>query len=751
MSGAGDVGHEAGERRHPAQGMRQDVDQSLGDVKERGRTARHAETFGPQGAALIQELRRIQRAFHQEQHWSGATPQPQRAPHEHGRTAAPHVQHRARMARQGMFSRALKACLQGFGFADRPPIERRPPVAHAWPQTAHPPRPAQSGEQAAQPQHAIPHATQHATNVRPLTGARPRRRRNDDAIPPPQGLMARREPMMNVEDLPPISRGGRADPAAQGVPPAHVTAKAGPRRDREALPLRRQDHAQMEDTRACSDSAPQDGALPPPRVDEHRRLDFAGAVPAQTKAAIDRVVATCIGHARSSVAFLLGPGEALADDADGAELVTRVRRSFERELRTGLRVLVLGVVLIGGWATLVPLSSAVVAAGSLVVQSNVKKVQHPTGGIVAQIAAHDGMHVNAGDLLVRLDATQARANLEMIAKQLDEVRIRIARLIAERDGLDKPTMPPELAKRSADAEAAARFASETSLFQARATARKNQKELLQSRIAQLGQQIDGLQAQIKSNASQVDLITSELKGVQTLFAKGLAPITRVDSLQRELARLQGERGQFQSSIAETNSKIGEAKLQIIRVDQDFRADVIKDLREAEGKEAELAERQVAAQDVLNRVDIRAPTAGIVHELKVHTVGGVISAGEVVMEIVPDADDLQVEARLSPRDIDQVRVGQSTLVRFSAFSQRTTPQLGGVVSYVSADITQDQHDNTSYYTVRITLPAEEHHRLAGLQLVSGMPAEIFVQTGSRTMMSYLLKPITDQLRRAFIER
>jgi HlyD family secretion protein len=289
------------------------------------------------------------------------------------------------------------------------------------------------------------------------------------------------------------------------------------------------------------------------------------------------------------------------------------------------------------------------------------------------------------------------------------------------------------------------------LFKARATARQNQKELLQSRVAQLGEQIDGLDAQIRSNASQLELISGELAGVQSLYDKRLAPITRLNTLQRESARLDGERGQFQSTIAETKSKIGEAQLQMIRVDQDFRADVIKDLREAEGKQAELAERRVAALDQLNRIDIRAPTSGIVHQLTIHTVGGVIGAGEVVMEIVPDSDDLQVEARLAPNDIDQVKIGQSTLVRFSAFNQRTTPQLSGVISYISADLSHDQQSNTSYYTVRVTLPEDEHRRLAGLQLVSGMPAEVFVQTGSRTMMSYLLKPITDQLRRAFNER
>jgi HlyD family secretion protein len=256
---------------------------------------------------------------------------------------------------------------------------------------------------------------------------------------------------------------------------------------------------------------------------------------------------------------------------------------------------------------------------------------------------------------------------------------------------------------------------------------------------------------MKSNASQIELIAGELAGVRSLYEQRLAPITRLNALQRDSARLEGERGQLQSTIAETKSKIGEARLQMIRIERDFRADVIKDLREAEGREAELAERRIAAQDQLTRIDIMAPTAGVIHRLAVHTVGGVIRAGDVVMEIVPDADELQVEARLQPKDIDQVKVGQATLVRFSAFDQRTTPQLSGVVSYVSADLSHEPQSETSYYTVRVTLPEEEHRRLAGLRLVSGMPAEIFVQTGSRTMTSYLLKPVTDQLRRAFNER
>jgi HlyD family secretion protein len=295
------------------------------------------------------------------------------------------------------------------------------------------------------------------------------------------------------------------------------------------------------------------------------------------------------------------------------------------------------------------------------------------------------------------------------------------------------------------------LAAEATLFQARATARDGQKGVLRNRIGQLNEEIGGLEAQVGSKAKQLELIAGELTGVQELYNKQLVPLARLTALQRESARIDGERGQLVSSIAETKAKIGEAQLQSIRIDQDFRTDVVKELGEAKGKEAELVERAVAARDLLERIELRAPVAGIIHQLTVHTIGGVIRAGDTIMEVVPDTDDLQIEAHLPPADIDQVHVGQKTFTRFPAFNQRTTPQVAGVVSYVSADTSREQNGNASYFTVRVTLPDEERRRLAGLQLVSGMPAEIFMQTGSRTMLSYLFKPITDQLRRAFIER
>jgi HlyD family secretion protein len=459
-----------------------------------------------------------------------------------------------------------------------------------------------------------------------------------------------------------------------------------------------------------------------------------------------------IEHLRSAYAFLVGRANVVGlDEGSEARLTTRLMRTFEAELKTGLRVLIIGLGIVGGWATLVPLSGAVIVPGTLVVESNLKKIQHPAGGVVEKILVHDGMHVRSGDLLLHLDETQVRANAQVLTQQLDQIRVKLARLMAERDGMEQPQMPHDMASRSGDNNDVSRlWASEISLFNSRAAARRNAKELLHSHIGQLGEQISGLDAQVKSKVAQRDLISGELEGVESLYQKGLVPLTRKTSLQREAARLDGERGQVSAGIAEAKSKISEAELQAVRVDHDFRTEVMKDLREAQDKEAELVEKTIAAQDLLKRVDLRAPTNGTVHQLSVHTVGGVITPGEVIMEIVPESDELQIEAKLPPQEVDHVHSKQRAYIRFSAFNQRTTPQLEGMVSYVSADLNHDRQSNPNagYYKVRVTLPPSEHRRLGGLQLVSGMPVEVFLQTGSRTMMSYLLRPITDQLLRTF---
>jgi HlyD family secretion protein len=476
-------------------------------------------------------------------------------------------------------------------------------------------------------------------------------------------------------------------------------------------------------------------------------VDITGA--AQSNGSAARTIARGRDSLIAGVSFLVNRDD--APDVPGEGIVPRASRAFERELRTGLRALLVVGILAGGWMVLVPLAGAVVVPGNLVVQSNVKTIQHPTGGVVAEIPVHNGLRVNSGDLLLRLDATQAQASLQVVSKQLDEARARMARLVAERDGLPRPVVPPELSARLDEGNVKTLLASEASLFRARATARDSQRDLLRSRVSQLGEEIGGLEAQVASKARQIELITGELAGVQELYDKRLVPLNRLTTLQRESARIEGERGQLISAIAETKAKIGEAQLQIVKLDQDFRSDVVKELGESQGKEAELSERGIAAKDVLARVELRAPTSGVIHQLAAHTLGGVIRAGDAIMEIVPDSDDLQIEARLQPNDIDQVRTGQPAYVRFSAFNQRVTPQLAGQVAFVSADISHDQQTNAPYFTVRVMLADDERRRLAGLQLVSGMPAEVFMQTGSRTMFSYLFKPIFDQLQRAFVER
>jgi HlyD family secretion protein len=485
---------------------------------------------------------------------------------------------------------------------------------------------------------------------------------------------------------------------------------------------------------------------PPPRTDM--------AVVRSDGANIARTpVETLRTSLTNGVAFLVNSGGLAYVETPGDALSVGVGHAFQHELRTGLRVLIAGVVLIGGWAGLVPLAGAVVVPGNLVVQSNVKAIQHPTGGIIAEIAVNNGARVEAGQLLVRLDATQARSSLQVVTKQLDDLRVRKARLIAERDDLPQPEISPDMAGRSAEPAVKALMASEQSLFNARAKARQNQRELLQSRVSQLGEQISGLDAQIKSKADQLQLIAGELTGVQDLYDKRLVPLTRLTTLQRESARIDGERGQLLSSIAETKAKVGEAELQIVKIDQDFRTDVVKELNEVQGKEAELVEHGVAAKDTLDRIELRAPTSGIVNQLSVHTIGGVIRTGDTIMEIVPDSDDLQIEARVQPKDIDEVRVGQKAFVAFSALNSRVTPKLIGEVSYVSADASRDKDQQAGgpVFTVRVNIPEEERRRLEGAKLVSGMPAELFMQTGSHTMLSYLFKPITEQLSRSFIER
>ena len=431
--------------------------------------------------------------------------------------------------------------------------------------------------------------------------------------------------------------------------------------------------------------------------------------------------------------------------------ITDAKKAIRRHLWAGLVILVVLCGGVGGWAATTEISGAVIAPGVLVVDSNVKKVQHPTGGVVGEIRARDGDWVTTGDIVVRLDETVTRANLAIVLRGLDELTARKARLEAERDGLEGIAIPDEFMDRLGELQVAAIVAGERKLFDLRQSARLGQKSQLRERVAQLLEEIGGIGAQIRAKAQEIVLIQRELAGARELWEKNLMPITKLTQLEREATRLEGERAQLTATSAQSKGKISELELQIIQVDRDLASEVGKELREVDAKIGEFVERKVAAVDQLKRIDIRAPQDGFVHQSVVHTIGGVINAGEQLMLIVPSADNLIVEAKFAPQDIDQVKIGQRAVVRFTTFNQRTTPELNGVVTRVSADTTVDQRTSAAYYTLRISLSREEIYRLGEVRLVPGMPVESFVQTGDRKVISYLMKPLSDQIMRAFRER
>jgi HlyD family secretion protein len=428
-----------------------------------------------------------------------------------------------------------------------------------------------------------------------------------------------------------------------------------------------------------------------------------------------------------------------------------IQNSIRRHQRLGMALFIAVVGGLGGWAAAVDIAGAVIAPGAVVVDTSVKKIQHPTGGVIGQLNVEDGDKVKAGDILVSLDETITRANLAVLTKSIDELVSRRARLLAERDGESEIKIPEDLIQRAQDPNVVAAVEGEQRLFNMRKSAKDGQIEQLNARIAQLKEETLGARTQSEAKVKELHFITRELEASRSLWNKNLIPITKITQIEREATRTEGEHGQLLSAIAQIEGKIAETKLQIIQLDRDFGSDVAKELAETDAKIGELVERKVAAEDQLNRVDIRAPQSGIVHQLTVHTVGGVVSAGETIMMIVPEDDKLSVEARVSPNDINEIHGGQTARIRFSAFDQRTTPEIAGTLNIISPDVTTDPRTGATYYTVKISIPDIELKRLNGLKLVPGMPAEVFIQTESRQVLSYLVKPLKDQMMRSLREK
>ena len=414
---------------------------------------------------------------------------------------------------------------------------------------------------------------------------------------------------------------------------------------------------------------------------------------------------------------------------------------------------VLALVLLGlfVWAQYTSISGAVLAHATVVVDSNVKKVQHPTGGIVGKILVRNGDRVEAGQLLIRLDDTQTRANLQIIANQVDETEARLARLFAERDIADEITNPQILLERKGDPRVSRILSGERMLFERRRASLRGETEQMRERIRQLEQEIAGLTAQQSAKATETKLIGEELHSLEGLERRKLVTTAKMMSLRRQAARITGEHAQIVAEIAKAKGRIAEVEIVILQRRREFKKEVANDTRESEARLAELQERYVAAKDQLQRIDIVAPDSGYVHQLAVHTVGGVVAAGEPVMLIVPDDNPLTLEARVAPRDRERISKGANAKIRFAAFDQGTTPEISGAVKLISADLSEDGRTGEPYYSVRIAISESELDKLEGKRLVPGLPADVQIRTQDRTALSYLTKPVQDQFSRAFRER
>lgn len=413
--------------------------------------------------------------------------------------------------------------------------------------------------------------------------------------------------------------------------------------------------------------------------------------------------------------------------------------------------LLIVIFLLGGlfaWSAIAKIDGAIIAPGTLVVDSNRKAVQHLEGGVVGAMFVREGDSVTAGQVLLRLEDTIERAELAVVVDQLHEFRARHARLRAEIDGAETIAFADELLSLGDSAKVREILDGQIELFQARGTAREGQHQIFLQRIAGFRDQIEGLKQQSAARSRQKALIRQELTGVETLHKKGHAPLTRVLELKRQSSQIEAQRAEHATDIARATNSIGEVGLQRIQARQDFRESVTSEIRDVQARIQSLNERRIAAAARLARIEITAPQSGRVLDLNVHTVGGVIQPGETIMEIVPDSDDLILQARVLPTDVDKLQVGQSTRIRFSGFDQQVTPELYGILEGFSADRLEDPRRGESYFLARIRIGEAEQGKLENLELLPGMPAEVFIQTGERLAISYLLKPLLESVTRAF---
>lgn len=411
------------------------------------------------------------------------------------------------------------------------------------------------------------------------------------------------------------------------------------------------------------------------------------------------------------------------------------------------------MVLVGGfgsWSVLAEITGAVITSGRIEVDQNRQVVQHPDGGVVAEILVGEGDTVEAGDIMIRLDAETLQSELAITESQLLEVLARVNRFEAERDGAEEIKFD-DLLLESDNPIAQELMDGQANLYAARLESIFQQVEQLEQRKAQIADQIEGNVAQQISLERQLGLVSEELVTQQGLFNDGLVPRSQVLDLERDVANLEGRTGELAATIAQNEGRITEIDIQIIQQTTTLREEAISRLRDLQYNEIELAERARTLTSQLDRLDIKAPVGGIVYGLTVFAERSVVRAADPVLYIVPQDRPLVISTQVLPQDIDQVFVGQEVAVRFSAFDQRRTPELFGIVTQVSADAFQDQNSQVSYYRTEIALNEGEMARLPeDMTLIPGMPVEAYIATDERSPMAYLVKPLGDYFARAFRE-
>ncbi|MEM8974497.1 MAG: HlyD family type I secretion periplasmic adaptor subunit [Pseudomonadota bacterium] len=419
-------------------------------------------------------------------------------------------------------------------------------------------------------------------------------------------------------------------------------------------------------------------------------------------------------------------------------------------IRLGMRTvysLIAGLIIFGG---IVSINGAVVATGTVTVENNYKTIQHPDGGVVAQIHVRNGELVKVGQELVTLDKTEDRANLSIIESRILSRQIQLARLKAERDREPRFELPVDIKPVASEPRLAPTISSQRALFEARLQSRTGEQKVLTQRVEQLTAQLTGLQAQLDSRKAERDLTQTDLAAVKKLFKKGFANRQRLTALARDNARLEGEVGRLLGDVVRIQGALTEAQLQKVQSEKTFTESVVDELQKIEADLSELEENQTKLRQKLKRTIVRSPYSGRVHALQIHTEGGVIKPANSIMQIIPDGERLVIEARVPPQQIDRVRQGSSAGIRFPAFNARSTPRLEGKVVTVSPAQINDQQGET-YFTALIEIPSAEIGKIpTEHRLIPGMPAEVYIVTGARSILSYFLKPLVDAMFPAFRE-